>query len=81
MNHFTKVPSTVITSDRVVDMRESWLVCLSAGLFFFYVFFQMNIFDVINQNLRQTFQINAVQLSWMSSSFVLASIFFLFQQG
>ncbi len=62
-------------------IRESWLICLSAGLFFFYVFFQMNIFDVINQPLRQAFQINATQLSWMSSTFVWASILLFIPAG
>ncbi len=63
------------------SLRESWFTCLSAGLFFFYVFFQMNIFDVINQSLRQAFQINAAQLSWMSSTFVWASILFFIPAG
>lgn len=63
------------------NLRESWLICLSAGLFFFYVFFQMNIFDVINQPLRQAFQINAAQLSWMSSTFVWASVLFFIPAG
>lgn len=59
----------------------AWLVCLSAGLFFFYEFFQLNLFDVINQSLRDEFQINARQLSWMSSSFLLANILFLLPAG
>lgn len=63
------------------NLRESWLICLSAGLFFFYVFFQMNMFDVINQSLRQAFQINAAQLSWMSSTFVWASVLLFIPAG
>jgi MFS family permease len=59
----------------------SWLICLSAGLFFFYVFFQLNAFDVINQALRTEFKINAAQLSWMSSSFVWANVIFLLPAG
>lgn len=59
----------------------AWLVCVSAGIFFFYEFFQMNLFDVINQSLRQEFQIDASQLSWMSSSFLLANILFLLPAG
>ena len=58
-----------------------WLVCLSSGLFFFYVFFQLNAFDVINQALRDEFQINAAQLSFMSSSFVWANVLFLIPAG
>lgn len=59
----------------------AWLVCLSAGLFFFYEFFQLNLFDVINQPLRDEFQIDATQLSWMSSAYLWADILFLLPAG
>ena len=59
----------------------AWMVCLSAGLFFFYEFFQLNIFDVINQPLRDDFHLNAAQLSWMSSTYLLADILFLLPAG
>lgn len=60
---------------------KPWLICLSAGLFFFYVFFQLNVFDVINQPLRNDFLLNAAQLSWMSSTFVWANVLFLLPAG
>ncbi len=59
----------------------AWVVCLSAGLFFLYEFFQLNIFDVINQPLRDDFHINATQLSWMSSAYLWADILFLLPAG
>lgn len=59
----------------------AWLVCLSAGLFFFYEFFQLNIFDVINQPLRDDFNLDAAQLSWMSSTYLWADILFLLPAG
>lgn len=59
----------------------AWLVCLSAGLFFFYEFFQLNLFDVINQPLRDDFHINAASLSLMSSYFVWANVLFLIPAG
>lgn len=59
----------------------AWLVCLSAGLFFFYEFFQLNIFDVINQPLRADFNLDATQLSWMSSTYLWADILFLLPAG
>lgn len=59
----------------------AWVVCLSAGLFFFYEFFQLNIFDVINQPLRDEYHINATQLSWMSSAYLWADILFLLPAG
>ena len=58
-----------------------WLVCLSAGLFFFYEFFQLNLFDVINQPLRDEFKIDAAELSWMSSAYLWADILFLLPAG
>lgn len=58
-----------------------WLICLSAGLFFFYEFFQLNIFDVINHSLRESFNISAIELSWMSSSFIWANVLFLLPAG
>ncbi len=61
--------------------RKAWLVCLSAGLFFLYVYLQMNIFDVINRPLREAFNINAAELSWLSSTFVWASIVFFIPAG
>ena len=59
----------------------AWIVCLSAGLFFLYEFFQLNIFDVINQPLREDFHIDATQLSWMSSAYLWADILFLLPAG
>lgn len=59
----------------------AWLVCLSAGLFFLYEFFQLNIFDVINQPLRADFQIDATELSWMSSAYLWADLLFLLPAG
>ena len=59
----------------------AWVVCLSAGLFILYEFFQLNIFDVINQPLRDEFHIDATQLSWMSSAYLWADILFLLPAG
>lgn len=56
-------------------------MCTSAGLFFFYEFFQLNLFDVINPALRQDFNLNATQLSWMSSAYLWADILFLLPAG
>lgn len=58
-----------------------WLVCFSAGLFFFYEFFQLNAFDVINTFLRAEYHLDAQKLSWLSSSFVWANVLFLLPAG
>lgn len=78
-----------MTHSVAVDSRDfvprgdlmAWIVCLSAGLFFLYEFFQLNIFDVINQPLRDDFHIDATQLSWMSSAYLWADILFLLPAG
>jgi MFS family permease len=75
--------SAVVDSKVFVPRGDwmAWIVCLSAGLFFFYEFFQLNVFDVINQPLRDEFQIDATQLSWMSSAYLWADILFLLPAG
>lgn len=75
--------SVVVESRAFVPRGDlmAWVVCLSAGLFFLYEFFQLNIFDVINQPLRDEFHIDAAQLSWMSSAYLWADILFLLPAG
>ncbi len=63
------------------NIFKPWLICLSAGLFFFYEFFQLNVFDVINQDLRQSFSLDAGGISWLSSAFVWANVLFLLPAG
>lgn len=59
----------------------AWLVCLSAGLFFFYEFIQLNMFDAINNDLRHYFALNRAQFSWLSSTFLWANMLFLIPAG
>ena len=67
--------------DRIRTILQPWLICFAASLFFFYEFFQLNLFDVINQPLRDEFHIDAAQLSWMSSTYVWANVLFLLPAG
>lgn len=78
MSHSASVESRVFAPQ---GSGMAWLVCLSAGLFFLYEFFQLNIFDVINQPLRDEFHLDAAQLSWMSSAYLWADILFLLPAG
>lgn len=68
-------------SDFPCSGMMAWLVCLSAGTFFFYEFFQLNIFDVINHSLRTDFHLDAAKVSWMSSTYLWANILFLIPAG
>ncbi len=59
----------------------SWLVCLSAGLFFFYEFIQMQMFNSISNDLMRDFSLNAEQLGYLSASYLYADVIFLFPAG
>lgn len=78
MSDSVNVDSTQASSRPV---WTSWLICLSAGLFFLYEFFQLNLFDVINEPLREAFHLDAAQLSWVSSTYIWANVLFLLPAG
>lgn len=59
----------------------AWVVTLTAALFFFYEFIQMNIFNTINVELRQTFHLDAVQLGQLFSMYFYANAICLFPAG
>lgn len=54
-----------------------WIVCISAALFFFYEFIQMNMFNAISADLMQDFSINATQLGNLSAIYFYANLLFL----
>jgi len=58
-----------------------WLVVLSAGMFFFYEFIQMQMFNAISQSLLTDFHVGATTLGYMSSSFFLGNVLLLFPAG
>ncbi|MCX7115465.1 MAG: MFS transporter [Gammaproteobacteria bacterium] len=60
---------------------KAWIVCLTAGLFFFYEFFQLNSFDVLNKIIRDNFALQASQMSVLSSVFLWANLLFLIPAG
>lgn len=60
---------------------QAWFVILIASLFFFYEAIQMNMLNSISSALMQTLNINATQLSNMSSYYFLANVVFLFFAG
>ncbi len=58
-----------------------WLVVLSAGMFFFYEFIQMQMFNAISQSLLNDFHIGATTLGYIASSFFLGNVLLLFPAG
>lgn len=60
---------------------RAWLVCLSAGLFFFYEFIQMNMLSTLNQDLMSAYNIEATKLGILSSCYFWANVIFLLPAG
>lgn len=58
-----------------------WLVCLTAALFFFYEFIQMNMIDAISQDLMRAFSIDATNLNKLSSTYFWGDVALLFPAG
>lgn len=61
--------------------RLAWAVVLTASLFFFYEFIQMNFFNSINAELRGAFNLDAVQLGQLFSMYFYANAIFIFPAG
>lgn len=59
----------------------AWVVTLTASLFFFYEFIQMNLFNAINTDLREAFKLDAVQLGQLFSMYFYANFLCLFPAG
>ena len=59
----------------------AWIVTLTASLFFFYEFIQLNLFNAIAVDLMQDFHLDAAQLGNLSSMYFYANALFLFPAG
>jgi len=60
---------------------KSWAVVLSAALFFFYEFIQMNMFNAIDPSLVKVFSVTATQLGNLSAMYFYGNIIFLIPAG
>src|SRR3989338_716793 len=70
--------------NRQIDKQHTalaWLVVMTAALFFFYEFIQMNLFNTINTQLRETYRLNAEQLGQLFSMYFYANALVLFPVG
>src|SRR3990167_4445532 len=70
-----------IRHEKTKHGRLAWVVTLTAALFFFYEFIQMNLFNTINGELREAFQLDAVQLGQFFSMYFYANFLCLFPAG
>jgi predicted MFS family arabinose efflux permease len=65
----------------MTTQKRAWLVCLTASLFFFFMFIQMMVFNAISPYLMQDFNISVAQVGDLSTYFFLGNIIFLFPAG
>lgn len=69
------------TAAQKTSYQAAWVVTLTAALFFFYEFIQLNIFNAINVELMQAFNLNAAELGQLSSMYFYANAILLFPAG
>lgn len=60
---------------------QPYFVVFSASLFFLFEFINMNSFNVLNDDLRSAFQVNALQISNLSAMYFYANVIFLIPAG
>lgn len=67
--------------EKTTHTKLAWVVVLTASLFFFYEFIQMNVFNSINTQLRETFQLDAVHIGQLFSMYFYANFLCIFAAG
>lgn len=67
--------------EKTVHQKLAWVVVLTASLFFFYEFIQMNVFNSINPQLREAFNLDAVQIGQFFSMYFYANFLCIFAAG
>ena len=60
---------------------KAYCVCFASALFFFYEFIQMQMFNAINESLRDVFTSSATDLSFLSSTYLWGDLLFLLPAG
>ena len=80
----TEIDENALSTDSAEhssSLWRSWFICLSASLFFFYEFIQLNMFNAISVQLMHAFHVDATQLGQLSSFYFVANVLFLFVAG
>lgn len=67
--------------EKTTQTKLAWVVTLTASLFFFYEFIQMNFFNAINSQLREAFHLDAVEIGQLFSMYFYANFLCLFPAG
>ena len=77
---FCKV-SQLVTTISPHHAKQSWLVVLTAALFFFYSFIQLNLPNAINRQIMHTFNLDATGLGILASVYFWSNALFIFPAG
>lgn len=72
---------TTYKHEKTLHKKLAWVVTITSALFFFYEFIQMHIFNTINVQLRETYQLNAVEIGQFFSMYFYANFLCLFLAG
>lgn len=75
---YSQLNKTPVTTTTTV---KSWVICLVAGLFFFYEFFQLTMFNTLEPYLMQNLSIAADKVSQISAYYFYAEMICLFPAG
>ncbi|OGT36888.1 MAG: hypothetical protein A3F11_08905 [Gammaproteobacteria bacterium RIFCSPHIGHO2_12_FULL_37_14] len=67
--------------EKTAHTTLAWAVILTASLFFFYEFIQLNLFNAIDEPLMRDFGLTSAQLGQLSSMYFYANAIFLFPAG
>lgn len=67
--------------EKTKHTKLAWVVVLSAALFFFYEFIQMHLFNTINSELRETYQLDASEIGTFFAMYFYANALCLFPVG
>src|SRR3990167_1336640 len=67
--------------EKTAHTTLAWVVTLTASLFFFYEFIQLNLFNAIDEPLMRDFGLNSAQLGQLASMSFYANAIFLFPAG
>jgi len=81
MNPMTELASDSTPSSAPKSTWLPWIVCLTAGLFFFYEFIQMNMFNAISVELMRDFGVKGTDLGNLSAMYLYGDVVFLFPAG
>lgn len=63
------------------SLAQAWAVCMTAALYFFYIFIQMTKFNAIGHDLTVEFKIGSTELGTLSSFYFWGNVIFLFPAG